>query len=68
MSDLYYQGHVYVDAGEAPCPIPGCEDGLVATHTEGETANAYWEDGHLFVLDEVQSTETNINDWTGKTP
>lgn len=57
MSDLFYQGHHYADKGEAPCPMPGCEDGLVATHTEGEVANAYWSDGHIFVLDVDSSTD-----------
>ena len=54
---LHYQGHVYVDAGPAPCPMPGREDCLIATNTDGEVANAYWSDGHIFVLDPEQSTD-----------
>ncbi len=65
MNKLYYQGHVYSDHGEAPCPIPGCEDGMVVTHTEDGTP-AYWNDGHLFVKDESNSSDTPVNDWVKK--
>jgi len=53
---LNYQGHVYVDAGETPGPREGWEDGLVATQTE-DGVPAWWEGGHLFVLDAGLSTD-----------
>lgn len=63
---LNYQGHVYVDAGEAECPIVGDEDGMVATQTE-EGVPAWWGDGHLFVLDQEQSENIPIlNAWANK--
>lgn len=55
---LNYQGHVYVDTGEAPCPIPGGEDGLCHTQTEDGTP-AWWDDGHLYVLDESASSDNS---------
>lgn len=54
---LNYQGHVYKDQGEAPCPEEGWEDALVVT-TDADGNPAYWSDGHLYVLDDSQSTDT----------
>jgi len=65
MTDLFYQGHVYVDTGETPCPREGWEDGLVATQTEDGTP-AWWQDGHLFVLDKDQSVDVPVfAKWAG---
>jgi hypothetical protein len=55
-NQLTYQGHVYVDHGEFPCPIEGGEDALIPTK-DPEGNEAWWMDGHLFVYDEEQSTD-----------
>lgn len=59
---LNYQGHYYIDQGEAPCPMPGCEDGIIATQTD-DGVPAYWDEGHLFVFDpELSTDQSSMND------
>lgn len=48
---LYFGSHVYNDVGKFPCPMPGCEDGLVLAHSP-EGLPAWWVNGHLYVWDE----------------
>lgn len=63
IATLNYQGHVYVDTGETPCPLPGAEGGVVFTRTENDVP-AWWWRGHLYVYDERQSVNIPIlNEW-----
>jgi len=58
---LNYQGHIYQDVGEVPCPMPGCEDGIIATQTDTGIP-AYWDEGHLFVLNvEISVDHSDMN-------
>lgn len=62
-SNLFYLGHVYEDRGEYPCPIKGCEDGLVKTTFQGQPA--WWDEGHIFVL--ISTTDVHpAADWARK--
>lgn len=62
---LFYNGHTYNNVGPAPCPIPGCEDGMVAT-SDANGVPAWWTDGCLFVMDRRESVEVPVNDWVKK--
>lgn len=49
MSDsLYMNNHHYVYVGDAPCPYPGSEEGIVSCRFEGKPA--WWKEGRLYVL------------------
>jgi len=64
---LFFQGHVYDDAGEADCPWPGHEDCTIGTEAEDGTP-AWWQSGHLYILNKIASvlTGNRFNDWAGK--
>lgn len=57
LKKLFFHGHQYDDAGPAPCPLEGCDDGQVATFTDDGTP-AWWQRGHLFIRNDAKS-ETN---------
>jgi hypothetical protein len=57
--ELHFNGHVYVDAGPAPCPEPGCEHGMVATTVNGTPA--WWQKGRLYIRD--YSRDLPENPW-----
>lgn len=63
---LNYQGNTYVNAGEAPCPREGWEDGLVMTQTP-DGVPAYWSDGCLYVL-KYHYEAADQSSWANKTP
>lgn len=64
MGNLYYQGHVYKDAGPSPCPVPGYENLTISTKYNGKPA--YWKNGHIYVLDPATVKKTKYNQWAHK--
>jgi hypothetical protein len=58
---LWFNGHIYRDAGPAPCPIPGCSNGTVATTHNG--LPAYWQKGRLYVRDYSSEPPADQNPW-----
>ena len=67
LQSLFFHGHRYDDKGETPCPLEGCDDGLVATKDDDGTP-AWWQKGHLFVRNDAESeTSESTMGWERKT-